>query len=390
MNNFEPVLFRLKSYGIKLRINSIKLISLSMVLIPCLVSCDRGEVNKSISESNLPKCSGEVEAAWSNCYGEMKYESGDVYRGEYKDGKYFGKGEFLMSNGDKFLGNWIDGLKNGQGKYSWKDGDVFDGEFKLGLKQGKATYFYFDGRKFIGYYENDKRLNGREYDKDGNLTKEWSHGIMSQVSLNGITQPCSGTDFEKWNDCFGRQINPNKTVYEGAWKNGQYHGEGRFEYTDGASYVGSFENNNFNGKGTFIWSNGDKYVGEFKDDEKHGIGILYINNEPVKNGFWENDKFVGVSQAKKNIELEKNQKNCEMIDGMSVSLAEMISQTFRVSYNSVEFMRGEYGTGPYGSCAVVVDTPVGIKRCSYMWIMDSGNGKPFAATMSGPGVVSCH
>jgi hypothetical protein len=182
MNNFKPLLLCLNSFGIKLRIDSIKLIALLMVLIPCLMSCDRGEDKKSISESNLPKCSGEIESAWNNCYGEMKSKSGDVYKGEYKDGKYFGKGEFLMSNGDKFLGNWIDGLKNGQGIYTWKEGDIFEGEFKMGQRQGKATYLYFDGRKFIGYYENNKRLNGREYDKNGILIKEWSHGVMSAVS----------------------------------------------------------------------------------------------------------------------------------------------------------------------------------------------------------------
>ncbi len=93
--------------------------------------------------------------------------------------------------------------------------------------------------------------------------------------------------------------------------------------------------------------------------------------------------------AQENRELEKSPENCKRVGSMSVQLAEMIAQTIQVSVSSVQFIRGEHGTGPYGSCAVVVDTPKGVKRCSYLWILQKGNNKPFAGTMSGPGVVPC-
>jgi hypothetical protein len=93
--------------------------------------------------------------------------------------------------------------------------------------------------------------------------------------------------------------------------------------------------------------------------------------------------------AQENRELDKSPENCKRVGGMSVQLAEMIAQTIQVSVSSVQFIRGEHGTGPYGSCAVVVDTPKGVKRCSYLWILQKGNNKPFAATMSGPGAVPC-
>ena len=90
-----------------------------------------------------------------------------------------------------------------------------------------------------------------------------------------------------------------------------------------------------------------------------------------------------------NTELSKSPENCKRVSSMSNQLAEMISQTLKVRVSSITFLRGEHGTGPYGSCAVVVDTPIGIKRCSYLWILDNGDGKPFAATMTGPGNVPC-
>ena len=74
---------------------------------------------------------------------------------------------------------------------------------------------------------------------------------------------------------------------------------------------------------------------------------------------------------------------------MSIELTEIIAQILKVSYRNIEFMHGEHATGPYGDFAVVVDTPVCLRRFSYMWILDNRNGKAFAATLTGPGEVPC-
>ena len=73
---------------------------------------------------------------------------------------------------------------------------------------------------------------------------------------------------------------------------------------------------------------------------------------------------------------------------MSTSLKQMISQTIQVSTDSISFIRTEMS--PTFGCEVVVDTFKGIKRCSFLWILDPNNGDPpFAATELGPGGVPC-
>lgn len=40
-------------------------------------------------------------------------------------------------------------------------------------------------------------------------------------------------------------------VYEGEWKLGMRHGQGKLEWSDGRSYIGNFKNNMKHGNGTY-------------------------------------------------------------------------------------------------------------------------------------------
>jgi hypothetical protein len=78
---------------------------------------------------------------------------------------------------------------------------------------------------------------------------------------------CQGSDIKKWNDCFGTFTWPSGT-YLGEWKDGQRHGQG-----------------------VFNWTNGDKYVGEYKKDRRNGQGsrtTKYGNDD----GEWRDDSFL--------------------------------------------------------------------------------------------------
>ena len=49
--------------------------------------------------------------------------------------------------------------------------------------------------------------------------------------------------------------------YEGAYRNGKYHGNGTLTFDDGEKYVGSFYNGKRNGYGTNFFPSGEKYIG---------------------------------------------------------------------------------------------------------------------------------
>ena len=45
----------------------------------------------------------------------MRFKSGDVYSGEFKDGVFHGAGHLVYKNGDIFKGEFENGAKKGQG-----------------------------------------------------------------------------------------------------------------------------------------------------------------------------------------------------------------------------------------------------------------------------------
>ena len=48
--------------------------------------------------------------------------NGDVYDGEFKDGKRHGHGVYTWSYGGVYDGEWKDGKQHGQGVKTWVDG----------------------------------------------------------------------------------------------------------------------------------------------------------------------------------------------------------------------------------------------------------------------------
>ena len=52
--------------------------------------------------------------------------------GEFKNGKYNGRGTLTWFSGDKYVGKFKDGLQNGQGTFTFSDGREYVEEFKDG------------------------------------------------------------------------------------------------------------------------------------------------------------------------------------------------------------------------------------------------------------------
>jgi hypothetical protein len=61
------------------------------------------------------ECTGDV-ATWNDCTGTQDLPNGAKYAGEFKNGKFDGKGTL-----------------------TWKDGDQYVGEFKAGVRDGTGT-----------------------------------------------------------------------------------------------------------------------------------------------------------------------------------------------------------------------------------------------------------
>ena len=160
--------------------------------------------------SSLPNCSTDFISKWDNCFGTYTYADGDIYVGEFKDGKRHGQGTYTFANGDKYVGEFKDGEEHGQGIYTFANGSKYVGEYKYGKRHRQGTYTFANGNKYVGEYKYDK--------KHGQGTFTWEKD-------------------SKWAG--------NK--YVGEWKDGKIHGQGTYTFADGTVKKGVWEKGSYFG-----------------------------------------------------------------------------------------------------------------------------------------------
>ena len=214
-----------------------------------------------------------------------KYENGDVYEGEEKDGIRHGIGRYYHADGAIYEGEWKDDLIHGIGRYYYPDGaaenvlcengkivgstketlpqseirihsigydndDLYHGNMQDGKRNGRGTMHYADRRKYVGERKNDK-----------------SHG-------NGLL------------------THKNRDQYEGYFVNDKYNGQGTYYFASGDRYEGEFKDDKYNGQGTYYFASGNRYEGEWKDDKYNGQGTMFYKDGSSKSGRWDMGKFV--------------------------------------------------------------------------------------------------
>jgi hypothetical protein len=81
----------------------------------------------------LPTCPDDRESTWTECFGELSYPDGRVYRGE-----------------------WRDDQLNGEGEMIWPDGRLYSGAFKDDMRHGQGVMRYPNKTSQSGLWENDK------------------------------------------------------------------------------------------------------------------------------------------------------------------------------------------------------------------------------------------
>lgn len=84
--------------------------------------------------------------------GRLTHPNGDIYQGEWKDGKACGKGIFVDKKGMMYEGEWLDDKYHGKGREEWRYNKiVYTGDFVKGQKTGKGK-FEFDGNLYEGEF----------------------------------------------------------------------------------------------------------------------------------------------------------------------------------------------------------------------------------------------
>ncbi|RYH30389.1 hypothetical protein EON65_05335 [archaeon] len=117
--------------------------------------------------------------------GKMTYKNGSIYEGEYARGNMEGTGKFTSPGGHVYVGQWKRGQMNGQGVFTSPSGDRYEGEFVDNQKWGKGKFIYASGSVYEGQFIED--------------------------TIEGL----------------GRLIYTNGDTYDGEWRAGRKHGKGK-------------------------------------------------------------------------------------------------------------------------------------------------------------------
>ena len=174
---------------------------------------------QDIFKSILPKCQNQDITKWSNCLGELSFKDGETYTGEFKNGKFHGKGVSIFKNNAGYEGQWKDGMFDGFGTYKFENGGKYVGEFKKDLRNGKGYVEQINGSKFEGQWKNDVLV-----------------GVVTATYADG-------------------------SVYVGTLKDGLPDGKGTKTLKSGANYTGQWKSGAMDGKGTFTYENGTRQTG---------------------------------------------------------------------------------------------------------------------------------
>ncbi|PIE40695.1 MAG: hypothetical protein CSA49_07155 [Gammaproteobacteria bacterium] len=139
--------------------------------------------------------------------GTYKYANGNVYTGEWKDGRKSGNGVQIWTNGNRYEGEWSENRQNGQGTMTWANKDEYTGQWAGGKRHGTGTMTWADGSSYQGYWQADRQSG------QGTLTSK------------------------------------DGTVIAGAWKEGKVVGDAIVSFANGIRYTGPVKANRPHGKG---------------------------------------------------------------------------------------------------------------------------------------------
>lgn len=167
------------------------------------------------SKSSSSDGSGCVSGDCENGYGVYKFSDdweGDVYKGNFKDGKRHGYGIYSWSEGSKYEGNWSNGYQHGEGKYTFADGEETEGEWSNGefIDEtsenswiGGGTGFFIDRKGYFAtnyHVVEDATYIEIEFYRDGELQNHKAEVIKTDKNNDLAILKISDEDFERFDE----------------------------------------------------------------------------------------------------------------------------------------------------------------------------------------------
>lgn len=207
-------------------------------------------------------------------YGIFKYSNGDKFKGNFQEDDYHGLGELFYIEGHRYIGNWENGVREGQGKMVNSDGSFYEGSWEGDCKSGDGVYESGDGDVFRGVWREDRLTGEGEYRLGGG--ERYAGGFL-----------------EGERDGYGVMVWPNLNEYKGGWEKDMMCGEGELSCSNGNTYRGKWADNLLGGEGEFVQVGVFRYNGGFRKTMRDGYGEMTCKNGTKFKGHWRNDRMSG-------------------------------------------------------------------------------------------------
>lgn len=203
-----------------------------------------------------------------------KFSSGDIYRGESKDGTPHGFGELITRSGITYRCEFAFGKKHGIGKELNNNSEVYFGQFKDDQRHGIGVVQQTNS-SYLGQFELNK-INGY-----GELKKNNGSHIIGEFK-DGIPNGCV-------------MFTTKGAYFFGMFRKGLPNGFGieRLEYEE---YQGQFIDGERRGVGKLLDRNSNTTITTFGHHSSHNFSIVHYSTGGIYKGFLQSNRRSGIGQ----------------------------------------------------------------------------------------------
>lgn len=99
---------------------------------------------------------GQMNGKEATGFGIGIFETGSIYKGDWKNNMRDGKGIFTWKDDEHYEGQFVVDNREGYGEYYWKNGEVYKGNWKHDQREGKGVLYGKNGKiKKEGLWKDD-------------------------------------------------------------------------------------------------------------------------------------------------------------------------------------------------------------------------------------------
>lgn len=172
-----------------------------------------------------------------------------------------GNGNYIYANGDIYIGDFVNGRRQGIGVCYYANRSEYKGRWVADMPDGRGTMTYADGRSQTGIW------------KMGRLNEAQGQPVFSNIYKKEIQ---------------AEKPKPQSQCLSGDCQNGY----GTFLFQDSSRYTGTFREGLPEGQGVIYYPNGERYEGMIQSGQLHGRGTMYFPDGRRISGYWDKGIYV--------------------------------------------------------------------------------------------------